>query len=102
MAEADLPGLDKRLVGGVAALLIGCVLALAVLLGPGVGAWLWIFVAQAVAWSLACAHVAAEKHRDAPNWGLIGFLLGVVAFLVLLVVPDPRGHDERTTGGQAR
>jgi len=47
-----------------------------------IGIIVWVVVA------LACAWLAGQKGRDKITWGLLGFILGFLALILIAVAPS--------------
>ena len=62
--------------------------------------WEWIITwfVSALIMAGACAWLASQRGRDKVTWGLLGFLIGLIALILLAVAPSKKVKDETVSG----
>ncbi len=54
-------------------------------MGTVIGVIIWVVVAVAIAF--LCANIASKKGRSPALWGILGFVIPVIALILILVLP---------------
>ncbi len=57
---------------------------------------LW-FAIYCMSFGILCSLKAGEKNRHKKNWFTIGFIFGVFAYILLLVLPDTNDNEAQVS-----
>lgn len=53
--------------------------------------WLWLIsLAIAIVFAVICYRVAEGKGRSGVLWGIFGFIIPIIALIIILILPDKR------------
>jgi predicted cobalt transporter CbtA len=51
--------------------------------------WLWLIsLAIAIVFAVLCYRIAEGKGRSGVLWGILGFIIPIIALIIILVLPD--------------
>jgi predicted cobalt transporter CbtA len=51
--------------------------------------WLWLIsLAIAIVIAVLCYRIAEGKGRSGVLWGILGFIIPIIALIIILVLPD--------------
>jgi predicted cobalt transporter CbtA len=51
--------------------------------------WLWLIsLAIAIVVAVLCYRIAEGKGRSGVLWGILGFIIPIIALIIILVLPD--------------
>jgi predicted cobalt transporter CbtA len=51
--------------------------------------WLWLISpAIAIVFAVLCYRIAEGKGRSGVLWGILGFIIPIIALIIILVLPD--------------